>query len=128
MGSIGHENTDLVSSRTFSMEEVVPQRPDIICLPETFPFASLTDPKAPLAERAEEPIGEISRPFADFARTHHCYVVCPIVTKSRTAGQTHSFRIVSSFIVDKKVCRESVPVGIARAGGSQGHRFTQIRV
>ncbi|MBA7622748.1 hypothetical protein ES703_30133 [subsurface metagenome] len=63
------------------MEEVVSYQPDIICLPEVFPFANLSSGRPPLSEVAEVPIGEISQPFAGFARKHHCYVVCPIYTK-----------------------------------------------
>ena len=63
------------------MEEVVPYEPDIICLPEVFPFSNLSAGTPPLDETAEVPIGAISRPFADFAKAHHCYVVCPIYTK-----------------------------------------------
>ncbi len=62
------------------MEEVAPLQPDIICLPETFPFAGITEAKAPVSDRAEEPIGDVSRPFAEFARKHSCYVVCPTIT------------------------------------------------
>ncbi len=63
------------------MEELVSYQPDIICLPEAFPFADLSTGRTPLSEAAEVPIGEISGPFAEFARKHRCYVVCPIYTK-----------------------------------------------
>ena len=63
------------------MEEVVTYEPDIVCLPEVFPFSNLSAGTPPLDETAEVPIGAISRPFADFAKAHHCYVVCPIYTK-----------------------------------------------
>ena len=63
------------------MEDVVSYEPDIICLPEVFPFTNLSGGTPPLNEAAENPIGAISRPFADFAKEHHCYVVCPIYTR-----------------------------------------------
>ena len=63
------------------MREVVSYEPDILCLPEVFPFVNLSTGRPPLKEVAEDPIGAISRPFADFAKEHHCYVVCPIYTK-----------------------------------------------
>ncbi|MFB0552889.1 MAG: carbon-nitrogen hydrolase family protein [Phycisphaerae bacterium] len=63
------------------MEELVSYQPDIICLPETFPFADLSTGRTGLSKVAEVPIGEISGPFAEFARKHGCYVVCPIYTK-----------------------------------------------
>ena len=62
------------------MEEVVPFEPDIICLPEVFPFANLSGGRPPLAESSEAPIGKFSRPFAQFAEKHKCHVVCPIYT------------------------------------------------
>ena len=63
------------------MEQVVSYQPDIICLPEVFPFVNLSSPRPPVSQVAEVPIGEISQPFAEFARKYHCYVVCPIYTK-----------------------------------------------
>ncbi len=62
------------------MEEVVPFEPDIICLPEVFPFVNLSGGRPPVGEAAEEPIGRYSRPFAQFAEKHKCHVVCPIYT------------------------------------------------
>ncbi|HSV99653.1 MAG TPA: carbon-nitrogen hydrolase family protein [Sedimentisphaerales bacterium] len=62
------------------MQEVVPFEPDIICLPEVFPFVNLSSGRPPLADSSEEPIGRFSRPFADFAAKHECHVVCPIYT------------------------------------------------
>ena len=63
------------------MEETLPYEPDIICLPEVFPFANLRGGRPSPAEVAEEPIGAVSQPLADFAKSHHCNVVCPIYTK-----------------------------------------------
>ena len=63
------------------MQEVVSYEPDIICLPEVFPFANLSSGRPPVPKVAEVPIGDISRPFDEFARKHHCYIVCPIYTK-----------------------------------------------
>jgi predicted amidohydrolase len=62
------------------MAEVVPFEPDIVCLPEVFPFVSLSSGRPPLADASEEPIGRFSRPFAEFAAKHKCHVVCPIYT------------------------------------------------
>jgi predicted amidohydrolase len=63
------------------MEETLPYEPDIICLPEVFPFANLRGGRPSPAEVAEEPIGAVSQPFSDFAKSHNCNVVCPIYTK-----------------------------------------------
>lgn len=63
------------------MQELVTYEPDIICLPEVFPFANLSSGRPPVSRVAEVPIGDISQPFAEFAREHNCYIVCPIYTK-----------------------------------------------
>lgn len=71
------EMTKLMLKR---MEEVVPFAPDIICLPEVFPFVNLSGGRPPVTEAAEEPIGPYSRPFAQFAEKHNCHVICPVYT------------------------------------------------
>jgi beta-ureidopropionase len=73
---------EMIRKMLSRMAEVVSFEPDVICLPEVFPFVNLPSGRPPLSEVAETPIGEVSKPFADFAREHHCYVVCPIYTKS----------------------------------------------
>ena len=65
------------------MEQVAPFEPDIVCLPEVFPFVNIEGRRPPLEEVAEEPVGETCRPFAEFARKHHCYVVCATYTKEK---------------------------------------------
>lgn len=67
-------------------------QPDVICLPECFHVANLKRARPSLAETAEESIGPISRPFADFARRYHCNVICPIYT--REAGEIHNAAVV----------------------------------
>lgn len=64
------------------MEEIVPMQPDVICLPETFLVSSLTQTAPSATEVAESPIGELLRPFSEFARAHACYVVCPLHTRA----------------------------------------------
>ncbi|NOX56300.1 MAG: carbon-nitrogen hydrolase family protein [Planctomycetes bacterium] len=63
------------------MTQAARYKPDIICLPEVFPFVNLSGGRPPVADVAETPIGPYSEPFAKFARDHHCYVVCPVYTK-----------------------------------------------
>jgi len=74
------------------MEEVMPMRPDIVCLPEAFPFVGLEGGRPSVSEVAEEPIGPISRPFAEFAREHGCYVICPIYTMD--AGRYYNAAVI----------------------------------
>ena len=72
------EMTQILLNR---MEAVAPFEPDVICLPETCVFANLQSKSPRIADVAETPPGKISEPFAEFARRHQCYVVCPIYTR-----------------------------------------------
>lgn len=72
---------DMVRGMLARMEEMASYEPDIVCLPEVFPFVNLSTGRPPLADVAEVPIGDITRPFAEFARKHSCYVICPVYTK-----------------------------------------------
>lgn len=71
----------MIKAMLARMESVVPFRPDVVCLPEVFPFVNLDTDRPPLEEVAEEPIGAICAPFAEFARKNRCYVVCSTYTK-----------------------------------------------
>jgi beta-ureidopropionase len=62
-----------------AMHEVLPQQPDILCLPECFHAANVNE-RPPLAELAEQPPGRYSRPFAEFAKQHQVNIICPIYT------------------------------------------------
>jgi beta-ureidopropionase len=63
------------------MEEAISLQPDIFCTPEVFPFVGLTGGRPPLSEVAEDRTGPILDLFANFARHHHCYVICSTYTK-----------------------------------------------
>ena len=80
-GMEASRHDQMIRAMLARMEEVVSFEPDIICLPEVFPFANLSEGRPPVAEVAERPIGPICRPFAEFARKHRCYVVCPVYTE-----------------------------------------------
>lgn len=53
------------------------QKPDLVCLPEEFPMASVAG-TAP--ERAETVPGPTIDAVAERARRHNCYIVCPLLT------------------------------------------------
>lgn len=76
-----------IASRTSEvlarMEKAVALSPDFICLPELFYIEQMSPENLRLPKYCEEPIGEITRPFAEFARNHACYVVCPVLTAQR---------------------------------------------
>jgi predicted amidohydrolase len=64
------------------MESVYPLEPDIICLPETFQISWVDEMKT-LEEIAEDENipGPVTSRIAELAKKHHCYIVCPVVTK-----------------------------------------------
>jgi len=72
---------EMIKKMLGRMQELISYEPDIICLPEVFPFANLPSGRPPVSQVAEVPIGDISQPFAEFARKHNCNIVCPTYTK-----------------------------------------------
>jgi beta-ureidopropionase len=60
------------------LDLAVKQKPDLVCLPETFTTVSLPD--GPLSELAEAVPGPTTDAVARRAREHGCYVICPIKT------------------------------------------------
>lgn len=62
------------------LQEVAPLQPDVVCLPEVFPFLKISK-RPPLDEVAETPPGPITQRFAAWAAEHSCYMICPIYTK-----------------------------------------------
>ncbi len=73
------------------LEEIEPFEPDIVCLPEVFPFLKVSG-GPPLAETAEVPPGPISERFAAWAKANHCYMICPIYTQQD--GQFYNAAVV----------------------------------
>jgi len=55
-------------------------RPDVICLPETFTGLGCPDDK--WVATAEPVPGPTTEALAERARAHNCYIVCPIVEKA----------------------------------------------
>lgn len=64
------------------MEELVPLRPDIVCLPETFNTSWVRTGKK-TRELAEEVPGPLVNRIGEYAKRNGCYVICPILTKSQ---------------------------------------------
>ncbi|MEZ6062976.1 MAG: carbon-nitrogen hydrolase family protein [Planctomycetaceae bacterium] len=90
------DTATMVRQMLSRMDEVVAFHPDIVCLPETFPYNNVSGTLPSMAERAEEPDGELTRPFAGFAAEHNCYVVCPIYTR-------HDGRVFNTAVIfDRK--------------------------
>jgi predicted amidohydrolase len=65
------------------MEKAAGYEPDIMCLTETFNTSYVDEQKSyeEIAEDEHVP-GPVTSKVADFARSHGCYVICPIVTKN----------------------------------------------
>ncbi|WP_372934397.1 carbon-nitrogen hydrolase family protein [Mariniphaga sediminis] len=61
------------------MEDIVNYKPDIICLPEVFPFFHISE-KISIKDVAEKPLGKITRRLAEFAKKHRTYIICPLYT------------------------------------------------
>lgn len=81
-GIVADSSKEMSSTILELMNEIAPLKPDIICLPEVFPFANI--PKRPsLNQSAEKPVGPIIEPFAEFAKKHACYVICATYTEDK---------------------------------------------
>ncbi len=89
---------EMVGKILKEMEFIVKYQPDIICLPETFPFANTTSKKPPIQEIAEpsQGYGQIIKQFSDFAKKNNCYIICPIYTKDK--GKYYN----SAVLIDRK--------------------------
>lgn len=77
------------------MEEIIPYKPDIICLPEIFAYAHITSPYN-LKDVAEKLPGSIVTPFMSFAKANKCYVICPTYT------QHNGDAYISAVLIDRK--------------------------
>jgi len=97
MGLQAKEPQEMCQAMLRRMEETLPMQPDIVCTPEVFAFSGLAvRSRASLPEIAEERSGPILDQFANFARQHHCYVICSTYTKE--AGHCY----ISSVLLDRQ--------------------------
>ena len=81
-GLRGNSCKEIVKKAVKRMEQIAVYQPDIICLPEAF-HRSFIGERPPVSESSEVPIGPITRPLAEYAKKHSCYVVAPIVTQEK---------------------------------------------
>jgi predicted amidohydrolase len=82
------EATELVLSR---MDRLAANRPDIVCLTETFQLAA-TQPRPKYDQLAEPIPGPTTSRVAEWARAHNCYVICPI--HERQGGKVYNTAVV----------------------------------
>jgi beta-ureidopropionase len=71
---------DMVNKVLGIMEEMLPYKPDIICLPEIFAFTHIDNLKYDIKDVAEKVPGPVVTPFLNFAAKNKCYVICPTYT------------------------------------------------
>lgn len=74
---------DMVQKVLGIMEEMLPSKPDIICLPEVFAFTNLRGYEYKVEDVAETVPGHVVQPFMRFAAKNKCYVICPTYVKEK---------------------------------------------
>ena len=72
------------------LEEVIPYKPDFICLPEAFPFEYI-EAKLTFPERVEVS-NKVLTQFSEFAQKNNCYMICPVFTSSQ--GKIYNSAVV----------------------------------
>lgn len=79
--NIGGKNIqESIQSAVRQMENAVPFKPDIYCLPEAFHVAAVSTGRPSAKVAAEDGSGNIIGPFQSFAKAHNCYVICSVYT------------------------------------------------
>jgi len=62
------------------LEEMASFKPDIICLPETFPYLNMSFTAESIIKLAERRPYPLLEPYKKYARENQCYIICPIIT------------------------------------------------
>jgi len=78
-GIEGNSLQEILDRAIAKMEFVLPQQPDIICLPETFHLAKYRG-KLSVPEVARQWEAPLTEAMGKFASQHQCYVIAPIHT------------------------------------------------
>lgn len=78
--AVNHD--EMVDKVLEEMEGIVNYKPDIICLPEIFPFFRISE-RASIQNVAEGPDGKITTKLAAFAKKYGCYIICPLYTTEK---------------------------------------------
>ncbi len=116
------------------MDEVASKKPDVVCLPETFPLAMMK-PRPGYSQLAEPVPGPITDRMAAWARAHNCYVICPIHERhdgkifntavvidraGRIAGSYRKIHVVETEMEAGASCGRSAPSAIQTDFGKIG--------
>ncbi len=93
--NLSAETPEEMTSRIISiMEKSTIYQPDIICLPEVFPFANVTK-KLKLPDKVAFS-KNVTEQFSAYAKENNCYVICPVYTTENG----HVFN--SSVVIDRQ--------------------------
>lgn len=72
------------------LREAVTYKPDIVCLPEVFPFEYI-ETKLALPQKVEIS-NKVLEQFAEFSKQNNCYTVCPVYTSA--SGKIYNSAVV----------------------------------
>ena len=82
---------EMVEQVLEEMEGIVNYKPDVICLPEIFPFFHIAE-RVSVQDVAEDPLGRITSKFAAFAKKYSTYIICPLYTFDREGKVLGEYR------------------------------------
>ncbi|MEP7256898.1 MAG: carbon-nitrogen hydrolase family protein [Flavitalea sp.] len=93
--SMEAETSALLIDQVFEALKQVPVlKPDIVCLPETFPFFNVTE-KTTLQQKVAISV-KVLEQFSAFAKKNNCYMICPVYISER--GKTYN----AAVLLDRK--------------------------
>jgi beta-ureidopropionase len=72
------------------LKEALTYKPDIVCLPEVFPFEYI-ETKLTLAQKVEIS-DKVMGQFAEFSKQNNCYTICPVYTSA--GGKIYNSAVV----------------------------------
>jgi predicted amidohydrolase len=124
-GLDGQTVEERIKSLVQRMDELIHYQPDIICLSESIDATGVSN-ALPLRERAEVPPGPVTGVFAEYAKKHNCYIICPIATKQD--GKYYNAAVVidrnGGIVGEYRKIRPTV--GEMKGGITPGHKIPPV--
>jgi predicted amidohydrolase len=71
---------DVIDKVLGHMEDIINYKPDIICLPELFPFISVPK-RITVTEAVGKPLEKVISRFSEFSKKYKTYIICPVYTE-----------------------------------------------